>query len=108
MEVREVLDSNDERKVQAQKVLDSKRLDFVSRDEPTAKFCSSELVLILWHVHTLTQTKIENSEPFTGSASARLKTGLARPAQYDTAAEDQARVSEVLMVGEVPMVTRAG
>jgi creatinine amidohydrolase/Fe(II)-dependent formamide hydrolase-like protein len=63
---------------------------------------------------------------FTGSASARLKAGLARPAQYDTAAaaavaaaaaaaaEDQARVSEVLMVGvelmvrEVPMVTRAG
>ena len=38
MEVREVLDSNDERKVQAQKVLDSKRLDFVSRDEPTAKY----------------------------------------------------------------------
>ena len=37
MKVREVLGSNEERKFQALKVLDSKRLDFVSRDEPTAK-----------------------------------------------------------------------
>ena len=60
MKVREVLGSNEERKFQAHVVLDSKRLDFVSRDEPTAKkkICSSELVLILWHVHTLTQTKV--------------------------------------------------
>ena len=73
---------------------------------PLQNICSSELVLILWHVHTLTQTKIENSEPFTWSASARLKAGLSRPAQYDTAAaaaaaataaapEDQTRVTSV-------------
>jgi hypothetical protein len=53
---------------------------------------------------------------FTGPASARLKAGLARPLQYDTAAaaaaaavaataaaEDQARVIQGLMVR-----TRAG
>ena len=67
---------------------------------PLRKICSSELVLILWHVHTLTQTKIENSEPFTGSASARLKAGLARPAQYDTAAAAAATAAATAAASE--------
>jgi hypothetical protein len=64
MEVREVLDSIDERKVQAQKkYLIPSAWTLCPEMNPLQNICSSELVLILWHVHTLTQTKIENSEP---------------------------------------------
>ena len=41
-----------------------------------------------------------NSEPFTGSASARLKAGLARPAQYDTAAAAAATAAATAAASE--------
>ena len=80
MKVRGVLGSNEERKFQALKVLDSKRLDFVSRDEPTAKNLQQRVSITTVACPYLDTDK-ENSKPFTGTASARLKAGLARPLQ---------------------------
>ena len=45
-------------------------------------------------------TDKENSKPFTGSASARLKAGLARPARYDTAAAAAAAAAATAAASE--------
>ena len=99
MKVREVLGSNEERKFQALKVLDSKRLDFVSRDEPTAKNLQQRVSINTVACPYLDTDK-ENSKPFTGSVSARLKAGLARPAQYDTAAAAAATAAATAAASE--------